>query len=133
MRTRWKLTSALLMSLLLTGCVPDRCASDASTPTDAVAGLLHDLPGAKTPADICQYVSFGWVVSQAELEQLQDDWGGVSDNDVALLEGEQMAATVPVQILVNGVVVHVFSTLGDDHNGHWTVDLGHVGAAVSGG
>jgi hypothetical protein len=114
------------LSLGLTGCAPSGCVSRATTPTEAVTGLLHDLPEARSPQDICEYVSEGWEVSDAELAQLKSHLSDLRGSDVTFVEGEQMAASITVDVLKDGVVEHTFALVGDDHNSHWTIELGTV-------
>jgi hypothetical protein len=120
------LLSGVLVLGSLTGCAQFGCASNAATPTDAVADFLRDLPEATSPEDICEYVSEGFVVSETELAELKSMQSELPVGDVTFVEGEQMAAYVTVDVLVDGAVQHRFAVIGDDHNGHWTIDLGGV-------
>ena len=126
LRTTASALAVAVFSLGLAGCAQLSCASQAATPTEAVAGFLDDLPDAGSPQDICEYVSKGWEVSDADLAQLKSDLSDLSGSDVTLLEGEQMAASITVDVLKDGVVEHTFALVGDDHNAHWTIELGTV-------
>lgn len=124
--------SALLVlgaGVSLTGCSETLsslgpCGHGSETAADAARGLIDVVRTAKTPEDVCAWISPGMGVSQRQLEVLKSTFAHVSDKSLRVKTGEQMGSEVPVEVTSKtGRVLAALDATADDH-GLWTIAYG---------
>ena len=96
-------------------------------------GLIDAARSAKTPGDICQWVTPTMSVSQAQLDGLKAEFADEPDETLTITVGDQMGSTVPVVVMSNdGGVSETFDASADSH-GKWTIALGKPKAGIGRG
>ena len=119
---------AALLGSALSGCSAIRsltqCARGVDTADAATKGLIDATRSAKTPSDICQWVTPTMSVSKTQLNELKKVFVNEQDKSLKITVGDQMGSTVPVVVTSNdGTVSETFEGSADDH-GKWTIAFG---------
>ncbi|MEO6533727.1 MAG: hypothetical protein ABIO06_09160 [Pseudolysinimonas sp.] len=120
--------TAIVLGFALSGCSVitslTQCAHGVDTADGAAKGLIDAARLAKTPTDICHWITPGMSVSQSQLDDLKKQFAHEPDTTLTIIVGEQMGSDVPISVTSNdGSVSEMFDGVADSH-GKWTIAYG---------
>ena len=124
-------TSVVIVAVLgfaLSGCSAieslTHCARGVEGADTAAHGLIDAARTAKTPSDLCRWVTPTMSVSQSQLDELKKTYLREPDDALTIRVGDQMGSTVPVLVTSNdGTVSQTLDGSADSH-GKWTIAYG---------
>lgn len=120
--------AVIVLGFGLTGCSAlgslTQCARGVGHLDDAAKGLIDAARTAKTPSDICQWITPTMTVSQSQLETLKGSFGTEPDSALTFTVGDQLGSSGTVLVSsADGVVSESLDGIADSH-GNWTIAYG---------